>query len=314
MCKMLTGFAALLVAGLLGGACGGHSGLKSGQDGASAAGGATGSQAGSSVSSAIVGGAARAALSVRVESRRAEPVALSAARVEQLSVHRIHVSCWRAVRTDSCRIPTLAAVPSARLTLTPASRTTLAVRTAPRRVSFRPVHVGEHVGEFESHGRCARQLGPRTIFVGMRACEREHGKLPEQRRHRLRGKRARLHQPVRSRRVRLVRRWDWSWGRCAATSRGMSDGPARSRSGVHLLSLRRSLWQGRCFLFRGGPKCGYRADASLCPPGFVWEGDACPSPNLECPGGGNPPPLCSNSGTCVCGADGIWVFFPGMCD
>ena len=56
MCKMSTGFAVLLVAGLSGGACGGHSGLKSGQDGASAEGGATGDQASSSDSSAIVGG------------------------------------------------------------------------------------------------------------------------------------------------------------------------------------------------------------------------------------------------------------------
>jgi hypothetical protein len=63
-----------------------------------------------------------------------------------------------------------------------------------------------------------------------------------------------------------------------------------------------------------GPSADTGADASLCPPGFVWEGDACPSPNLRCPGGGNPPPLCDNFGTCVCGADGIWAFIPSICD
>ena len=54
-------------------------------------------------------------------------------------------------------------------------------------------------------------------------------------------------------------------------------------------------------------------DTNLCP-SLVVEGGACPSPNLICPGVGNPPPLCDNYGTCVCGADGIWAFIPSMCD
>ena len=57
------------------------------------------------------------------------------------------------------------------------------------------------------------------------------------------------------------------------------------------------------------------SDTSLCPPGFAWEGEACPSPNLRCPGvASHPRPLCSNDGTSLCGADGLWVFEPSMCD
>ena len=57
------------------------------------------------------------------------------------------------------------------------------------------------------------------------------------------------------------------------------------------------------------------ADTSLCPSFVVVEGDACPSPNLECPGVANPtPPLCDNYGICVCGADGLWTFIPTICD
>jgi hypothetical protein len=64
----------------------------------------------------------------------------------------------------------------------------------------------------------------------------------------------------------------------------------------------------------GGMSADTGADTSLCP-SVVVEGGSCPSPNLICPGFGNPPPpLCDNYGTCVCGADGIWAFIPTLCD
>jgi len=173
MCKMLTGFAALLVAGLLGGACGGHSGLKVWPGRCKRRGRGNGKP----------GWQLRLqrdrrreqhgpALSVRVESRRAEPVALSGGTggTVECPPHPCFVLASCADRLvpnpDPCGCPICPP------NLTPASRTTLAVRTAPRRVSFRPVPCWRARGEFESHGRCARQLGPRTIFVGMRACER----------------------------------------------------------------------------------------------------------------------------------------------
>ena len=161
MCKMSTGFAALLVAGLSGWACGGHSGLKSGQDGASAEGGATGGQAGSFVSSAIVG--------------------------------------------------------------------------------------GSNTGGILSAG-----------------------------------------------------------GILAGATGGTIGGTGGMEAGVAMDAASSS---------EAGVSADTGSDASLCPPGFAQEGEACPSPNLRCPGSASRPrPLCSNYGTCVCGADGLWAFEPSMCD
>ena len=259
MCKMFTGFAALLVAGLSGGACGAHSGLKSGQDGASAAGGATGGQAGSSDSSAIVGG-----------SSTGGTVGGTGGTVEYAPPAGQFPAC-----------PMLESVLES-LNPTDAARVTW----APGRFSLQCALANGSTENCLSND--ATTCGGSVLDCINQCAADEYG---------------------------------WSVG-------GIGPGvaapppPAGCRTvlpglggpGFTCCPCGEAAGRDAASPSEVGTSADTGTDTSMCPPGFVWEGAACPSPNLRCPGGGNPPPLCSNAGTCVCGADGIWVFFPSSCD
>jgi hypothetical protein len=301
MCKMSTGFAVLLVAGLSGGACGGHSGLKSGQDGASAEGGATGDQASSSDSSAIVGGSgtggAVGGTGATVECPL-HPCFVLASCADRLVPNPDPCGCpicppnpdagvandaGRADGPPSGQFPACPMLESVLESLNP---------TDAARVSWAP-------GRFSLECALANGSTENCLSNDATACGGSVLGCINQ---------------------CAADEYGWSVGGIGpgvaappppAGCRTVPPGPG---PGFTCCPCGEASGRDAASSSEVGPSADTGADASLCPPGFVWEGDACPSPNLECPGGGNPPPLCSNSGTCVCGADGIWVFFPGMCD
>jgi hypothetical protein len=311
MWKMSTGFAALLVAGLSGGACGGHSGLKSGQDGASAAGGATGGQAGSSDSSAIVGG------SSGTMAGGTGGVVGGTGGTVACPPHPCFVLASCADRLvpnpDPCGCPICPPTPDAGVANDAGGADAQAGQ-------FPACPMLESILE---------SLNPTDAAPGSWApgrfsleCTLANGST----------------ENCLSNDATTCGGSAQAWGsvlgcinQCASDEYGWSVGgigpgvaapppPAGCRTvlpgpgpGFTCCPCGEAAGRDAASSSEVGPSADTGADTSLCPP-VVVEGSACPSPNLRCPGFGNPPPLCGNYGTCVCGVDGIWVFEPSMCD
>jgi hypothetical protein len=298
MCKMSPGFAALLVAGLSGGACGGHYGLKSGQDGTIAEGGAAGGHAGSSVSSVIVGGSSGSMAG------GTGGVASGTGGTVECPLRPCFVLAACADGTmpnaDPCGCPVCppnldigvakdagrADAQAGQFSACPMLESMLESLnpTDAARVSWAP-------GRFSLECALANGSTENCLSNDATTCGGSVLGCTDQ---------------------CTADEYGWSVG-------GIGPGVAAPPPPAGC----RTVPPGP-----GGPgftccPCGEasgrdaaspsEAGTSLCPPVAV-EGGACPSPNLRCPGVGNPPFLCSNAGTCVCGADGIWVFFPSSCD
>jgi len=313
MCKMSAGFAALLVAGMSGGACGGHSGLKSGQDGASAEGGATGGQAGSSVASAIVGGTGGTVSAGGIAAGGTGGTGGGTGGTVECPLRPcfVLVACADGTvpNSDPCGCPICPpnldagvandagradAPPSGQFPACPMLESVLESLnpTDAARVSWAP-------GRFSLECALANGSTENCLSNDATACGGSVLGCINQ---------------------------------CAADEYGWSVGgigpgvaappppagcrtvpPGRGGPGFTCCPCGQASGRDAASPSEVGTSADTGADTSLCPPGFVGEGDACPSPNLRCPGFGYRP-LCENDGTCVCGADGIWVFEPSMCE